>query len=140
MSTARIFAVGLVGTLFGFALSRIGFSDWGEVHRMFTFADLRLTLTFGGAVVLIALGLLALPSRRRRMTRRVLHRGVVPGAALFGAGWAITGACPSIALVQVGEGMLLGLLTLAGVIVGTALYRVVHRRFLRFDDGTCGDW
>ena len=41
-------AVAVVGIMLGFSLSRIGFADWGEVHRMFTFADLRLTFTFAG--------------------------------------------------------------------------------------------
>ena len=140
MSLPRQLAVGLVGLVFGFALSRIGFSDWGEVHRMFTFEELRLTLTFGGAVALIFVGLRLMPKRAGTLPRRIFHRGVVPGSILFGAGWALSGACPSIALVQLGEGMLPAVFTLAGVFVGTALYRFVHRRFLRFDDGTCGDW
>ena len=46
----------VIGVLFGFSLSRIGFSSWDEVHRMFTFADLRLFLTFVGAVVVLSIG------------------------------------------------------------------------------------
>ena len=32
----------VVGIVFGFVLQRTGFASWDEVHKMFTFADLRL--------------------------------------------------------------------------------------------------
>lgn len=121
-------SIALIGTMFGFALSRIGFSDWGEVHRMFTFADWRLTLTFGGAVALLLLPLRSLRARIAPARKR-LTLSVIVGAALFGAGWALTGACPSIALVQLGEGRPYALLTLGGVLGGVALHRALVRRW-----------
>jgi uncharacterized protein len=135
----RHVAIGSIGLGFGFALSRIGFSDWGEVHRMFVFEDLRLTLTFGGAVAILTPLSWAVSRRFPRLSERRLHRGVVPGGILFGAGWALTGACPSIAMVQLGEGQLLAALTLAGIVLGVALSRFVQARFLRWDADTC-DW
>jgi hypothetical protein len=49
-------------------------------------------------------------------------RGLVPGGLLFGAGWALTGACPGTALAQVGEGKLIALVSIIGMLVGTYLY------------------
>lgn len=129
----------VIGVAFGFALSRIGFSEWGEVHRMFTFEDLRLTLTFGGAVAILAPGLWLLRRKFPALPARRLHRGVIPGAILFGAGWALTGACPSIAMVQLGEGQVLAGFTLGGILIGIALSRFVQRRFLRWETDSC-DW
>ena len=59
------------------------------------------------------------------------------GGVLFGAGWALTGACPSIALVQLGEGKLGALVTLVGIFAGNALYAAVHERYFRFSVGSC---
>ncbi len=114
----RLAAAAVPGLIFGFSLSHIGFGDFGEVHRMFTFADLRLFLTFVGGVALTAIGVFVF-QRRHALPSRVLHRGTVIGSVLFGAGWALSGACPGIVLVQVGEGRLYGLITLAGIVAGS---------------------
>ncbi len=126
----------IVGLAFGFALSRMGFSDWGEVHRMLAFADLRLLFSFAAAVALIAAAMLLL-ARGKSLQPRPIHKGTLVGGAIFGAGWAVTGACPSAALVQLGEGRLAALATLAGIVAGTALYRPVHARWFRWDRGGC---
>jgi uncharacterized membrane protein YedE/YeeE len=128
----------LLGVMFGAVLHQTGFSQWDEVHAMFVFEDLRLTLTFMVAVAAIGVAWLVLARHTRAsFSRRRVHPGIVPGAALFGIGWALSGACPSIALVQIGEGQVGALWTLAGVFVGNWLYSVVHERFFRWDSGRC---
>lgn len=129
---------GLLGLLLGFSLSRLGFADFGEVHRMLTFADLRLVLTFAGAVVVATLGFLAM-ARGRTLPRRSVHKGTVAGGVLFGIGWAVTGTCPAVAPVQVGEGRLLGLVTLVGILAGVWLFSLARARFFRWDMGSCAD-
>ena len=117
MSSRVLLAAAVPGLILGFSLGHIGFGDFAEVHRMFTLADLRLVLTFVGGVTLTALGV-TLYQRRWPLPPRSLHRGTLVGSALFGAGWALSGACPGIVLVQVGEGRLYGLLTLGGILCG----------------------
>ena len=56
MIARRTLLMGGFGLALGGALSFMGFSDWGEVHRMFTFANLRLLFTFCGALALTAVG------------------------------------------------------------------------------------
>ncbi|MCA9583916.1 MAG: YeeE/YedE family protein [Myxococcales bacterium] len=126
----------LYGLVFGFILSRIGFSDFGEVHKMFTFADLRLFLTFCTGVGLSFVGFMTL-TRMSEIPRRAFNPGNIMGGVLFGAGWALTGACPSILLVQLGEGQLAGLATLAGALAGMVVYPSIHRRFFRWPLGSC---
>ena len=128
--------LGLLGMVMGIVLSYIGFTDYGEVHKMFLFADLRLLFTFGGAVLLAMLFfnfLMAdLPPARKH-----LHPGTVPGSILFGIGWAMTGSCPSTALVQLGQGQAPAVFTIFGIFFGVWFYRQVHRRFFRWDSGSC---
>jgi len=132
----RVFVIAATGLVMGFGLSRIGFSDWGEVHAMFTLSSWRLYLTFGGAVAFIGLFYFAVRSRTS-FAPRPLHPGIVPGAILFGAGWALTGACPTVVMVQLGEGHMASLLTLAGMFGGMRLFRVVQARYLHWDTGSC---
>ena len=128
----------LAGAVLGIALSGMGFTDYGEVHKMFTFSDLRLLFTFMGGVAFTG-ALLAIVARRKALKPKPFHPGIIPGGVLFGAGWAVTGACPGAAFAQVGEGKLLALLTLTGVAAGMVTYQHVHRRFFRWDRGACSD-
>lgn len=130
-------AVVLLGTALGFALSRIGFTDGKELHRMFVFADLRMFLVFMGGVALTALGLLV-TGRWRGLPQRTLHRGTVVGGVLFGLGWVLAGACPGVAFAQLGEGKLWALISIAGMAGGVLLFSLVERR-LGVDRGeACG--
>jgi uncharacterized membrane protein YedE/YeeE len=131
---------GLAGVALGFCLSRIGFSSWDEVHRMFVFQDLRLLFTFAGAVAILALAWpLAARAGDARWVTRTIHKGTLAGGAIFGVGWAVGGACPGIALVQVGEGQLGALWTVAGIFLGNFVYSVVHERWFRWSVGSCVD-
>lgn len=131
-------AVALVGTFFGLVLSRTGFTDFGEIQSMFRFDDLRLTLTFATAVAFVALGL-QMPRFRGRFPERRIHPGSIAGGVCFGIGWALSGACPSIAWVQLGEGRLPAAITLLGVFAGTWLYPRVHGRFFGWPVESCSN-
>jgi uncharacterized membrane protein YedE/YeeE len=126
-----------IGVAFGFVLSRIGFSSWDDVHAMFTFADMRMFFAFCVAVGALAVGWPLLG--RVRFRARPIHKGTVLGGVLFGAGWALCGACPSIALVQLGEGQIAALWTVGGIVTGNALYAFTRARYLRWDTATCVD-
>lgn len=125
-----------MGLLMGLTLSFIGFTNFGEVHKMFLFADLRMLFAFAGAVVFATI-FFRYFVEDMPPTRKLMHPGIIPGSLLFGAGWAITGSCPSIALVQLGEGQLVAGFTILGILLGVWLYRHVHRRFFRWDSGAC---
>ena len=124
------------GVLLGFSLSRIGFSSYDELHKMFVFADWRMFFTFAGALVLTTL-MFQVVLRRRLQVSRPIHKGTIVGGMLFGLGWALAGGCPSIPLVQLGEGKVLALFTVTGIVAGVVVFRFVQRRYLRWDIGSC---
>jgi uncharacterized membrane protein YedE/YeeE len=126
----------LLGLLLGFAFSCMGFTDFGEVHAMFTFQSFRLFLTFCGGVGLSMVGFLVL-ARGKRFAPRTFHKGTIPGGILFGVGWALTGACPTGAVVQLGEGRILAALTLFGIAFGSWVYPIVHRRIFPWSIESC---
>lgn len=129
---------GLLGLLMGLVLSGSGFSDYAEVYKMFTFSDFRLLFGFAGAVG-IALLVFPLLTRKHKVPRKALNKGTIPGSIMFGIGWALTGACPAISLVQLGEGQLAALATIAGILFGVWLFRRMQAGGVQVDTGICGE-
>ncbi len=129
---ARVAAFGLA---LGYVLSWMGFADYDEVVAMFSLESPRLWLAFALAVMVAGIGF---RYDHRSAPLRPLHRGIVPGSIVFGVGWAITGTCPGSALTQLGEGQLPAAISVLGIFVGAWLYGRIHKRFFRWDPGSCG--
>lgn len=117
-----------LGLALGFVISASGFSEWEELHRMFTFADVRLPLAYAGGIVIAMAGFFVV-ARRDQLPPKRFVVGTIPGALLFGAGWALAGACPGAVLVQLGEGKWAALFTLAGILAGARLHDQLRKRF-----------
>jgi uncharacterized membrane protein YedE/YeeE len=121
----------LFGMLFGFILSRAGATDFDAIIEMFALKDGHIVGTMGVAVLIAGLGLWWM--RRRGVAcpqgchitakRKARKPGNVVGGVIFGAGWALTGTCPGTSLAQLGEGRVMALFTIIGIVLGTALYR-----------------
>lgn len=132
--------IALIGLALGFSLERIGFSSWDEVHGMFTFASLRLFLTFLTAVLLLTVAWFVVNRvAAPQFAPRPIHRGTLAGGAIFGVGWALSGACPAIAWVQIGEGQLGAVLTVLGMLLGNWAYSLVHERLFAWSPSTCSE-
>jgi uncharacterized membrane protein YedE/YeeE len=130
----------LIGTVFGFILSRSGAADYGFIQGMFLFTEFQLYGILAVAVLVAAPGIWLIKRRGRTIFGRpveielkALHRGNVVGGLLFGVGWSLTGMCPGPILVNIGEGKLYALAALAGALVGAGLlgsfYPVLQRPF-----------
>jgi len=126
------------GLLMGLVLSFTGFSDFESIHNMFIFSDLRLLYLFIATLMLSALGF-AILTRQIKLNKKPVTSGTVPGSIMFGIGWALTGACPSIALVQLGEGKMVALFTVLGIFFGVWVYRKLSTSTLKLDKGVCGE-
>jgi uncharacterized membrane protein YedE/YeeE len=119
----------VLGTVFGFVLSRSGAADYDYIQGMFLFERFQLYGIIGTAVILTAPGLwlikrrgLTLLGRPVRIELKPLHRGNILGGLLFGIGWSICGMCPGPILVNIGEGKLYAIGALAGALTGAALF------------------
>ncbi len=130
-------AYSVVGLIFGGVLTRIGFADYDELHKMFILTDLRMLYTFAGAVAL-SMAVYFVLNKRIPKQHKILQPGTVPGSMLFGFGWAITGACPSLVFIQLGHGALPAIATAIGIFIGVWLYKKAHSRYFGWDTGTCG--
>lgn len=133
----QVLVLGAAGLALGFSLTRIGFTNFTELHRMLTFQDPRLFLVFGGAVALSFVGFQVF-GRGKLLPKRAMHSGIVPGGVLFGVGWAVSGACPAVAMIQIGQGQVAALLTLTGMLAGSWAYPRFQQRFFRRPTDACG--
>jgi len=118
------------GMFFGFVLSRVGASDFNLIFGMFTGRDLKLVWVIIMAIIVGAIGMQILKKTKMPMrngealkiSHKKLGRFSLIGAAIFGLGWGISGACPGTVLAQLGEGKIFGLFTFLGMICGTYIY------------------
>ena len=121
----------LFGLIFGFTLSRVGASDFDMLHLMFRLENLKIAWVIITAIITAFFGMriLAMTGNRTydgdkvKVSKKKLDwRNNVIGGVLFGIGWGMTGACPGTVLAQVGEGKLLGIISMAGMLLGTYVY------------------
>jgi len=128
-------AAALVGVAFGFLLSWGQATDPDRIRAMLLLDDAYLYLMLGSGVVVATIGTRVLRRLRARalvtgervsLERLRPERRHVVGSALFGAGWAISDACPGPIAAQLGQGFAWSLFTFTGVTIGVAL--VVRRR------------
>lgn len=118
------------GLVFGIFLAKSQATDYWMMQQLFLFQDLHIGGVMAVAIVTSAIGLTLLRRRGARAwtgeeSRLVPHprqpRTWVYGL-VFGAGWALTGACPGPALAALGEGRLHILWVLGGMLLGTLLW------------------
>jgi hypothetical protein len=126
----RAVAVGF-GVVFGFAISWGQFTSPDRLREMLLLQDPYLYVMMATAVTVGFVGARLLRRRHARAlvtgtpigwtTTRPERRHVV-GAAIFGVGWAITDSCPAPIAGQLAQGVLWSLFTIAGVMLGIALF------------------
>ncbi len=120
----------LMGIYFGIVLTKSEVVRWQRVHDMFLFREAFMYLIIGVGVVVAMISMLLIKKFHVRTIEgkpvvykpKPFHKGVIIGGILFGAGWAITGACPGPIYAQIGGGAWMALFTLAGALIGMFLY------------------
>ena len=125
----------VLGTIFGFILSRSGAADYDFIQGMFLFTNLQLYGIIGVAVLVGAPGIWLLRRRGRTLggaplsiELKPLHRGNVAGSILFGVGWSICGMCPGPILVNIGEGKVYAVAALTGAVIGAGVFGSLYSR------------
>lgn len=132
----RMGVVLLVGMYLGALFTKSEVASWQRVHDMFLFREAYMYLIIGLAiaVAMVFMGaiklfrLKSLDGRPIVYVPKPFHPGVILGGMLFGAGWAITGACPGPIYAQIGNGDWMAVFTLMGALAGTISYAAVKKR------------
>lgn len=133
VSALTLFMSLLMGTYFGIVLTKSEVVRWQRVHDMFLFNEPHMYLIIGVGVGVAMISMLIIKSMEAKSIEgtpivykpKPFHKGVIFGGTLFGAGWAIAGACPGPIYAQVGAGAWMGLITLVGAMIGMYAYAVL---------------
>lgn len=120
----------LVGVYFGIVLTKSEVVRWQRVHDMFLFNEPHMYLIIGAGVAVAMVSMLFIKSVHAKTIEgkpiayqpKPFHKGVIIGGTMFGAGWAITGACPGPIYAQIGGGEWMAFFTLAGAMIGMFLF------------------
>ena len=130
MSVGAMARVLLIGTYFGIVLTKSEVVRWQRVHDMFLFREAHMYLIIGMGVFVAMISMLIIKRFHMKTVEgepikykpKPFHTGVIVGGMIFGAGWAITGACPGPIYAQIGAGEFYALVTLAGAMLGMFAY------------------
>jgi uncharacterized membrane protein YedE/YeeE len=126
----RLILATIFGIAFGFWLAWTRMTDFNQIVGALLLRHAYLWLMFATGVVTVAVGLQLLRRvgattvlGRERVTWPTVppQRRHLVGSILFGAGWALAGACPGPIAAQIGLGRLSSLFTLAGLLLGISV-------------------
>ena len=132
-------ACGFFGIAFGFLFASAGLNQYDTIHAMLLLENFEPFLIMATAMA-TAMPILWVIEKRKittllggplKLTRNAIGRHQVIGGIVFGAGWAITGACPGTASTTLGAGSLPGVALIAGMIAGIALRDCLPRYSVR---------
>lgn len=126
----------IVGTLFGILLTKSEVISWFRIQEMFRFQSIHMYGVIGMAVLV---GMLSIQAIRKFGIKTIdgepivvqpkpFHKGTFIGGAIFGLGWAITGACPGPLFALVGNGFSVIIVALVSAIAGTWTYGLIKNR------------
>jgi uncharacterized membrane protein YedE/YeeE len=133
------------GTLFGYFLSKSRATDYDSIVAMFRCQEFQLYGVIIVAVATVSLGLFLLNRGGNKTfsgTKMDLEPlkwdpNRLPGAFLFGAGWALAGTCPGTSLAQIGEGKLIAFATVLGIGAGVWAYKKFRPGMAAKNDVVC---
>ncbi|MCA9216682.1 MAG: YeeE/YedE family protein [Planctomycetales bacterium] len=128
-----VFAYGsvlLIGGYLGVLFTKSEIARWERVHKMFLFQEAHMYVIICVAIVVAMVsmayikhfGVTTIEGKPIKYEPKPYHKGVVIGGIMFGAGWAIAGACPGPIYAQIGAGEWMSILTLAGAMSGMFCY------------------
>jgi hypothetical protein len=129
----------LLGILFGAILTNGEIISWFRIQEMFRFDAFHMYGVIGSAIFVGALSMQVIKWLHvRSMTgeqvvieRKEMGKGTVIGGLIFGAGWALTGACPGPLYALAGSGYAGFVIALLSAIGGALVYGLVSERLPR---------
>lgn len=127
----------IVGVIFGITLSKAEIVSWYRIYEMFRFESFHMYGVIGSAVVLgiIFVRLIKTKHLRSLEGREIIFNPKAPGykryligGAIFGLGWALTGACPGPMFILLGQGFGVISVVILSAVFGTFVYGLLKHK------------
>ena len=127
----------IIGTLFGFILTKGEVISWYRIYEMFRFESFHMYGIIGSAVLIGVCGIylikkyklkstegtaIVLPPKEKSFVRYIL------GGSIFGLGWALAGACPGPMYILLGSGIYPILIVIIAAMAGTFAYGLLKSK------------
>lgn len=124
------------GIVFGVVLIKGRIASWSRIQEMFWFESFHMYGVILSAIVVAIIGvqwvrrseLRSLQGEPIKIAPKATDRGQLIGGLLFGAGWALTGACPGPMYALLGSEGLPAMVMLLSAIGGAWIYGAVRSR------------
>lgn len=126
----------LLGFYFGFILIKSEAVSWYRIVEMFQFQSFHLFGVIGSAVSVGVLSILLLKSLKVKSIdneeldvskKKLLPKSNILGGVMFGAGWALVGACPAPLFIHLGLGNWIILIPILSAILGVFIYGITKK-------------
>lgn len=126
----------LMGIYLGVIFVKSEVASWQRIHDMFLFRErhMYLIIGIGIAVAMVSMWFIkrfdvhTVAGEVIEYKPKPFHTGVIIGGMIFGAGWAVTGACPGPIYAQIGAGEWMASFTLIGALAGMFGYAALRSR------------
>jgi len=126
----------VAGLLFGILLVKSEVISWFRIQEMFRLKSFHMYGVIGSAV---ATGILSVWLIKKCKVKTIygepivlpdkkFNKGQIYGGLLFGAGWALTGACPGPLFAQLGAGATVIIVTILSAVAGTWVYGLLREK------------
>jgi len=126
----------VAGILFGILLIKAEVLSWFRIQEMFRLQSFHM---FGIIMSAIITGMISIFIIKRTKAKDInkqpivikpkkFHKGYIFGGLIFGAGWAVTGACPGPLFAQIGTGATVVIVTLISALAGTWTYGLMREK------------
>ena len=120
----------ILGILFGIVFVKAEIISWFRIQEMFRLQSFHMYGVIGSAIAvgMISIWLLkkfnmkTIDGKEIKIESKKFDKGQVYGGLIFGAGWALTGACPGPLYALIGTGALAIIVTLLCAIAGAWVY------------------
>lgn len=128
----------LIGCLFGAVLMESEAISWFRIQEMFRFDAFHMYGIIMSAVIVAGLSLVLIKKLGIRdrngaplgLEPKTLGTGrrYLAGGAVFGVGWALTGACPGPLVALIGAGVPVMIVAVLSALAGTWVYGLLRPR------------
>lgn len=127
----------IIGIIFGITLAKAEVISWYRIYEMFKFQSFHMYGVIGSAVLL---GIIFVQIIKRFHLKSLDGEPIVInpkqfsipryliGGAIFGLGWAMTGACPGPMFILLGNGVGVILVMIAAALLGTYTYGLLRSK------------
>ncbi len=123
----------ILGSLFGFALHRVGATNPQVIINMLRLTDLHLVkvILFAIAVssTLMFIGMAAGLIDPAHLSVKANYWGVFAGGVILGVGWVLAGYCPGTGVAAIGDGRKDAIFFVFGGLCGAFIYMLVFSKF-----------